>query len=190
MSIALIISATQAGKESISSLLAPHAFSQLYFATGSLDAKRLLETQHYFALVVINSPLSDEEGYQLAFHTAKTTCSSVILLVKHELPLLIAQQCEALGIEVILKPFPRNQFYTAVKIAKAFEMRFGVIQAENKRLQRQLAEVRTIHQAKCVLIQNLCMSEKSAHHYIEKQAMDSRQTKYDIAMDILHTHGQ
>ena len=42
--------------------------------------------------------------------------------------------------------------------------------------------------AKCVLIQYLGMTEEQAHRQIEKQAMDTRQTKAAIARAILATY--
>ena len=42
--------------------------------------------------------------------------------------------------------------------------------------------------AKCVLIQYLNMTETQAHRYIEKQAMDLRTTRRQIAEGILKTY--
>ena len=49
-------------------------------------------------------------------------------------------------------------------------------------------EVRIINRAKCCLIEYLKMTEPQAHRYIEKQAMDLRQTKREIAESILKTY--
>ena len=49
-------------------------------------------------------------------------------------------------------------------------------------------EIRLVDRAKCALIQYLGMSEATAHRYIEKQAMDLRKTKVQIAEGILKTY--
>ncbi len=51
-----------------------------------------------------------------------------------------------------------------------------------------MEETKLVNRAKCVLIQNLKLTESQAHRYIEKQAMDTRQTKKEIAQKILTTY--
>ena len=59
---------------------------------------------------------------------------------------------------------------------------------ENFKLQSKIEEIRLVNRAKCVLIQYLKLTEPQAHRYIEKQAMDTRQTKKDVAEKILKTY--
>ena len=42
--------------------------------------------------------------------------------------------------------------------------------------------------AKCALIQYLQMSEPQAHRYLEKQAMDMRLTRAEVARSVLQTY--
>ena len=79
-------------------------------------------------------------------------------------------------------------FDQAIRFAQASHQRMLMLQGEKERLERKLAEQRLIDRAKCVLIQYLNMTEDQAHRYIEKQAMDTRQTKVHIAQSILSTY--
>ena len=45
-----------------------------------------------------------------------------------------------------------------------------------------------VDRAKCAMIQYLNMTEPQAHRYIEKQAMDLRITKKEVARGILETY--
>ena len=45
-----------------------------------------------------------------------------------------------------------------------------------------------VDRAKCILIQYLNMTEPQAHRYIEKQAMDLRVSRREIAQGILQTY--
>ena len=47
--------------------------------------------------------------------------------------------------------------------------------------------MRLVDRAKCALIQYRQMTEPEAHKYIERQAMDTRQSRRRIAEDILQT---
>ena len=62
------------------------------------------------------------------------------------------------------------------------------LQSENVRLQSKIEEIRLVDRAKCALIQYLNMTEPQAHRYIEKQAMDMRTTRREIAQNILKTY--
>ena len=59
---------------------------------------------------------------------------------------------------------------------------------ENFKLQRKIEEIRLIDRAKCILIQYLQMTEPQAHKYIEKQAMNLRQSRVQMAESILKTY--
>jgi response regulator NasT len=59
---------------------------------------------------------------------------------------------------------------------------------KNTRLESQIEEARLINRAKCILIQYLRLTEPQAHRYIEKQAMDKRTSRIDIARNILTTY--
>ena len=56
------------------------------------------------------------------------------------------------------------------------------------KLQTKIEEIRLVNRAKCCLIQYLKFSEPQAHRYIEKQAMDTRQTRKEVAQRILSTY--
>ena len=56
---------------------------------------------------------------------------------------------------------------------------------ENVKLQKKVDEIRLIARAKCMLIEHQNMTEPQAHRLIEKQAMDNRVTRKEIAKAIL-----
>ena len=51
-----------------------------------------------------------------------------------------------------------------------------------------MEEIRLVNHAKWILIQNLKMTEQEAHKLIEKQAMDTRRTKREIAEGLIRTY--
>jgi response regulator NasT len=63
-----------------------------------------------------------------------------------------------------------------------------MLQNQNEKLQKKIEEMRMVDRAKCALIQYLRMTEQQAHRHIEKQAMDTRQTKMQVARDIVNTY--
>ena len=64
----------------------------------------------------------------------------------------------------------------------------GKEQGENLKLQNKADEIKLIDRAKKCLMQYLKFSEPQAHRYIEKQAMDTRQTRKEVAKRILSVY--
>ena len=54
--------------------------------------------------------------------------------------------------------------------------------------EQKIQDIRTIDRAKCLLIQYSGMSEEQAHRYLEKQAMDRRMTRREVAEEVLRLH--
>ena len=63
------------------------------------------------------------------------------------------------------------------------------LQSKNVQLQNKIDDIKLIDRAKCLLIQFLDVTEPEAHRFIEKQAMDKRITKKEIAEAILKKYG-
>ena len=51
-----------------------------------------------------------------------------------------------------------------------------------------MEEIRLVDRAKCALIQYLSLTEPMAHRYIEKEAMDRRVSRREVAEGILRTY--
>lgn len=58
-------------------------------------------------------------------------------------------------------------------------------QKESAKLEKKLEDMKLVSRAKLLLITNLGISEESAHKYIEKEAMDSRLTRVEVAQTII-----
>ena len=51
-----------------------------------------------------------------------------------------------------------------------------------------MADIRVVNRAKWLLMEKLNLSEKDAHYYIEKQAMDLRIPRREVAGNIIRTY--
>lgn len=183
----LIVSGTAKASEQIASLLHPMRLGCILTASSGSEARRLV-CENDIDYVFINTPLPDEFGHDLATSVSIDASSNVILLVKDELADEIADKvCES-GVFVVPKPLNRSFFFQAVRLAIASRRKLSGLRRENIKLQTKIEEIRLVDRAKCALIQYLNMTEKQAHRYIEKQAMDMRTSKNDIAQGILKTY--
>ena len=184
---ALIVSSAEKGTELISELLGAAGFHQVASTRSCGEAQRLL-LEREFDLVIINAPLRDESGEGFARQVAAQGASQVLLVVKSEYFDEISANCEDYGVLTIAKPVNRAVFWSALKLARAAQSRLRRVRAENAKLEKKIDEIRIVDRAKCLLISYLNMSEKDAHRFIEKQAMDLRTTKKEVAEGILKTY--
>lgn len=148
------------------------------------EARRLL-LEYEYDLVLINVPLPDEFGHELASVVAHDTTSGVMLVVREEQADEVSARMESDGVLVVAKPLNKAMFYQALRLLLAARRRLFGLQSENRKLQRKIEDIRIIDRAKCLLIELRGMTEPEAHAYIEKQAMARRMTRRDIAQDIL-----
>ena len=119
--------------------------------------------------------------------TDKTT-SAVVLIAKNEIADQVSAKVESYGVLVVTKPINKTLFNQAIKLACVSRKRILGIHSENLKLHNKIEEIKLIDRAKCVLIQYLNLTEPQAHRYIEKQAMDMRITKNEVAQGILKTY--
>ena len=137
------------------------------------------------ALTVINAPLPDETGVELAMELAGATPSGVLLLVKAELMSMVYGPASEAGVLTVSKPLNPLLFEQAVLLGRAMHSRLRRLEDENAKLARRLEDMRVIDRAKCLLIERMRITETEAHRAIEKQAMDTRQSRAQVARGIL-----
>lgn len=184
MDSALILSSSEKSTAFFADMLRAAAIGQIFALQTGGEARRLL-MERDFDLIIINAPLRDETGESLSRTIASKGMSQVILVVGSEHFEDVSAQTEEYGVFTVAKPTTRTMFWSALKLAKSAVSRMRRMQEENSRLKQQIEDIRLVDRAKCILISYLGMSEQEAHRHIEKQAMDMRTTKRDVAEGIL-----
>jgi len=187
MERSLIISDSEKGVAFFTEILAQNFDSVIVVAHTGSEARRLLAQQD-FELCIISAPLKDEFGDQLAMTISEKYACQVILVVKAEIFDEVMEKVEDFGVITVSKPLNKTLFWNAVKLAKASRRRLQMMQKENDKLLQKIEDLRVVNQAKYLLISYLRMTEQEAHRYIEKQSMDMRMTKRQIAENILKTY--
>ena len=184
MALALIASAGTHSNEYLARHLAELGFPRPVMVASGGEARRRLDGRD-FAVVVVNSPLPDEFGHELALHAVELTHAGVILLAKAGTAEQVADTLQGQGVLVLSKPFTALQFRQAVQMAASCSRRLALLLEENARLADKLAQLRLVDRAKCLLIERRGMTEADAHRLIEKQAMDTRATRGEVATALI-----
>lgn len=185
----LLVSSTDKSLEFISQLLHESGVhpSDITAAQSGSEARRLIGRTDP-SLIIINAPLSDEFGHELSVACSEQTAAGIIIIVKNEISDDVSARVENYGVFVLPKPLGRQMFFQTVKLVFAARRRMLGLKTENLKLQKKIEDIRLIDRGKCALIQYLSMTEEQAHKYIERQAMDMRITKKEVAEGILRTY--
>ncbi len=148
--------------------------------------RNIIETP--FDLIVIDTPLTDEYGEDLAVYAADKSSAGIILVVDDKVVASIGRNAESYGIFVMGRNEGPSFFYQAARLLAVSRKRVMYLENEKLRLQKRLDEMKIIDRAKIVLVQVLKMTEVQAQRYIEKQSMDLRQSRLTVAENILRTY--
>lgn len=189
MDSVLIVAGSEKGKAVLKELLTmDSSCGEIITVNNGSEARRFL-IERDCDLCIINAPLKDEFGTELAMHIAGKGISQVMLMIRNELADEISAKVEEFGVFVVSKPISRSFFWSAFKLVTAAHNRMLTLQSKNVQLQNKIDDIKLIDRAKCLLIQFLDVTEPEAHRFIEKQAMDKRITKKEIAEAILKKYG-
>ena len=170
----------------ISQMLPISGYEPLLRANDAGEARRmLLDTPA--DIVIINTPLTDEFGTELALDLAESPMG-VMLLVKSELYDQVCYKVEDSGVLTLGKPMTRQGFYSAVKLLSALSARLAKMEKKNRSLQEKMADIRVVNRAKWLLIERHRMTEEDAHYFIEKQSMDMRLSRREVAENIIRSY--
>lgn len=181
----IVISSNSASAATLSGFLKESFQCQITIVDSAHKARETISSCRSFELVLINSPLSDEVGIELAEYAAEMTAASCIVLVKSEDYEKISPMAEKSDIILISKPFSKQVLYQVIKAVNIAIKRSYVLYEETVRLERKIEDIKLIDKAKFRLIQYRNMTEEEAHAYLEQYAMKNRKKKTVAASEII-----
>lgn len=183
----LIVSPGPKAGTMLSELLPPASFSPIRTVPTAGEARRILVDRR-FDIAVINAPLPDDFGPQLAIEISEKHGCSVLLLVKAEVQEAVSLKVEDYGILALPKPVGRQMVFQSIKLLAATRQKIRALEEKTSTLESKMEEIRLVNRAKLLLIEHLKMSEPEAHRYIEKRAMDACVKRRIIAENIIKTY--
>ena len=184
----LVVSVSDKIYDILADLLKDRFRISIHRASSVGEAERMVLLQS-FDIVVVNAPLKDESGIDFAANTAAENSFGVLLLINNDYYEQVLDKVMEYGVLTVSKPLSRQALYESVNLLVATNYRLKKVAKKNEKLTAKMAELRIVNRAKWILIENLGLSELEAHRVIEKQAMDERQSKREVAETIIRTYG-
>lgn len=161
-------------------------YKSVYVKTCKQAREMLLN--EVFDLVLIDSPLKDELGKNLAIDTSKNSLTQVLLCLLPETMEKITNEVKDYPIITLEKPFQKDILLNNLNFIYKSNIKLKKMYLENQKLSKKIEDIKIIDRAKYLLITYLKMSEQEAHKYIEKEAMNTRLSKIEVAINILKTY--
>lgn len=182
----IVASKSEKTADSLSSMLRQNGFSKILAADSSAKIRSLLASREV-DIIIVNTPLTDDFGTNLAIDMAEKRLG-VVLLVNRDMVDRIAYKVEPYGAVTLGKPLVKSEFIQSLKVISAMLYKIRRLEKQNKTLESHVKEIKLINRAKCLLIEQLAMTEEEAHRYIEKTAMDTSRKRVKVAEDIISTY--
>ena len=183
----LIVTASDSFTNSVMPLLPVTDYWPVTTARSVGEARRrIAETD--FDIVLINAPLPDDFGMRLAIDICTNSGAGVLLMVKNDLFNDIYAKVISYGVITLSKPTNLQMVAQNLRILCATRERLRQMEAKQATVEEKIEEMRLVNRAKWLLIECLNMTEPDAHRYIEKQSMDERISKREVAENIIKTY--
>jgi response regulator NasT len=157
-----------------------------YLRSASSARRNILE--RFYDIVVINTPLVDENGVELAIDIAEDTNISVLVVTSSDIYGDVLDRVTDSGVLAIQKPFPRGLLNKSIRYLVSTQNRIQALSKEISKAKDKLEEIRVISRAKVMLVEKKNMTEDEAHKFIGNQAMNdgvSRKRAAERIMDDL-----
>ena len=180
----LIVSSYEKFSDSVKRALSDGRYRVVDVRKSAAAARRELMEKSY-DVALINVPLGDEPGVELAVDIATTYPTGVIITASSEISEDVAERVTDEGIIVIPKPATARVVKRGVRLLCALLDKLKKSEKKVLTLEEKMDEIRVVNRAKWKLIEEKGMSEDDAHKYIGKLAMDKCITRREAAEEIL-----
>lgn len=185
----MVVSTTDKALGFFQKILPKEQFYPLTWVRSAGEAQRML-IDRSVDIVVINAPLKDEMGTELAIEFAQNHSCGVMMMVKNDIYEQVTYKVEEYGVLTLPRPCTAQQVFQTMKLLLATQHRLRAMEKKTASLEEKMKEIRLVNRAKGLLMDNLKFTEQEAHRYIEKAAMDNCKKRSEIAQNIINTYAQ
>ena len=183
----LIASPSETFDSAVRRSLPSGRFMTVDFCRNAASARQRF-FERYYDIVMINFPLPDETGAELAFDIAEQGSAGVLLAAPPEVFYEVLEQVSDYGILAVSKPVQEIQLEKAVRFLCAVQEKLQHLEQRVMEEHEKNEELRIVSKAKCLLIEKKRMTENEAHRFIGKEAMDHGLSRKRIAEKILEDY--
>lgn len=183
----LLITASRDTAAHFAAFLPADRFAPELNVCSPLEAKYVLDETAY-DVVVIDDSVPSEAGVGLAAVAAENGVSGVLLLADADRFEAASRYADEQGFMTLQSPVDPSLLKQSLGMMATISHRMHALESRAASLQKKMEELRVVDRAKLLLIQRFKMTEKQAHRFIEKNAMDRCVTRRAVAETIIRTY--
>ena len=180
----LLVSASGSFLTSLQPMLPMTEYWPVTTVTSISSARRALVEKPY-DLIIINASLRDEFGTRFAIDVSAKSSAIVLLFVKNDRYPEVYGKVMEHGVLAVSKPTSTQMVAQSLRVMCTMRERLRMMEAKQATVEDKISEIRLFNRAKWLLIQQEGISEADAQHRLEKQAMDNRVSKKQVAEEII-----
>jgi response regulator NasT len=147
----------------------------------AIDLVRQLEPD----LAILDIKMPGLDGLTAARQITADKKAAVLILTAFSQRDLIEQARDAGALAYLVKPFQKSELIPAVEVALGRFNEMRALADQNLSLAEQLETRKLVDRAKGRLMDNQGLSEADAFRFIQKKAMDTRQTLKVVAQKVI-----
>ena len=183
----LLITASHETAAHFAAFLPADRFAPELSVCSALEAPYVLGETVY-DVVVIDGTVPAEEGAALAARAAENGLTGVLLLAEQSRFDAVSAFADEHGFMTLRSPVDPSLLKQSLGMMATVSQRMHQLALRAEDLQAKMDEMKLVSRAKLLLIQRFKMTEKQAHRFIEKNAMDRCVTRRAIAEKIIRTY--
>jgi two-component system, response regulator PdtaR len=136
-------------------------------------------------LVILDVKMPVMDGIQAAEEIAKDRLSAILILTAFSQRDLVEKARRAGAMAYLVKPFQKHDLLPAVEIAAGRFRELSGLEREVDDLQGRLDARKVVERAKGLLQEKQGLSEADAFRFVQRQAMERRQTMRQVAERVI-----
>lgn len=140
-------------------------------------------------LVILDVKMPVMDGIQAAEEIAKDRLSAILILTAFSQRDLVEKARRAGAMAYLVKPFQKHDLLPAVEIAAGRFRELSGLEREVDDLNGRLEARKLVERAKGLLQEKQGMSESESFRFVQRQAMERRQTMKQVAERIIEQFG-
>jgi two-component system, response regulator PdtaR len=153
--------------------------------TGRGDEAVELVKEHEPDIAILDIKMPGLDGLSAAREIAGERRAAVLILTAFSQRDLIEQARDAGALAYLVKPFQRSELIPAVEVALGRFKEIKALHEQAASLEEQLETRKVVDRAKGQIMDNHGLSEHEAFGFIQKRAMQERQTMKSVAERVI-----
>lgn len=183
----LLVTASQETAAQFARLLPADRFAPEFSVCSPLEAAYVLD-EAVFDVAVIDESVPYASAPEIAVAAAEHGVQNVLLLADPERFEHTSDFAQEYGFMALPSPVDPALLRQSLGMMAAASARIHELEEKAQSLQEKMDELKLVDRAKLILVQQFKMSEKDAHRFIEKSAMDRCVNRRSIAENIIRTY--